>query len=622
MVGQSFPASATRRRQDEASAPDLTSIPGIGRECCTGSMASPDETPTARNTFTTAMTVTAGISFGGALGGLMIDRSTTQISAYFLAVQDAAVFVLFVVFLVAAGLAFRTDAPSRPLGPVSRRRALQGAAIAMIIACCIIAAGASLVYRHFGLAMDEFMAEFDARILAGGKLLASVAPDWRAYVPALQPIFRLELPENAYWSSLYLPMNAAIRAVFVLLGTPASEGVVLAGVAILALFGVARRLWPDRPDAALVGVLLLVCSSQFLITAMTPYSMTAHLALNMVWLWLFLRDTRTSHAAAAGIGFVACGLHQVVFHPLFAAPFVLSLAMARRWKLASWYGAAYAVSGLFWILYWSFVLRAANVPMARSADVGIGFLVERIASIVDLSPSGVFLMGLNLMRFLAWQSPLAIPLAMVGLFAAQKRNGTLVSLVAGMALTLIAMLVLMPFQGHGWGYRYLHGFLGGLSLMAAQGWIALTDRGVGASRTAGLAFAANVAVALVVLLPWRAEQVHAFVTPYASAVAAIERTDADVVLVDPTDIWYGEDLVRNDPFLRARPKVLSLPRLDEARLTELCRHNDVRIFDRAAAQPLGIRIVESPLQLADRDRELGALMRSLGCGRPLVGNRS
>jgi hypothetical protein len=344
--------------------------------------------------------------------------------------------------------------------------------------------------------------------------------------------------------------------------------------------------------------------------------MTAHLAFNMVWLWLFLRDTRVSHALAAGVGFAACGLHQVVFHPLFAAPFLLSLVMTRRWKLASYYGVVYALSGLFWILYWTLVLRTVDAPLVQSADVGILHFIGIIASIIGFSSADVFLMSLNLMRFLAWQSPLAVPLAVVGLSAVRDRNGTIVNLAAGMALTLAAMLVLMAFQGHGWGYRYLHGFLGGLSLIAANGWIALTDRG--ASRTAVVTFSANVLVALLVLLPWRAYQVHEFVTPYASAVAAIEHADADVVVVDPTDIWYGEDLVRNDPFLRARPKTISLPRLDAAQLTELCRRYDVAIFDRADAQRLGIRNVPSAPTMADRAGKLRALAQSLGCGRKIA----
>jgi len=576
---------------------------------------SPGKAPAAR--LSAAMTILAGLSFGCALAGLMVGRSSELISAYFFTVQDAPVLLAFGLFFVAAVAALRNDRAAAAVRPIDPRRARLLTAIIVVIACGVIWCGVHIVYRSFGLAMDEFMAEFDARIIAGGRLLASVAPEWRDFVPALQPIFRLELPENAYWSSSYLPMNAAIRAIFVLLGAPAFTGIVLAAVALVATFAVARRLWPDRPDAAVVAAALTACSSQFLITAMTPYAMTAHLALNMIWLWLFLRDTRPAHALAVAVAFVACGLHQVVFHPLFAAPFILSLLRARRWPLAAWYVATYAAIGLFWVLYWAIVLRAVQVPMAQSADVGMGYFFERIAGMIDLSAGGVFYMALNLLRFLAWQTPLAIPLAFVGLVAARKRNQTLVDLAAGMALTLVAMLVLMPFQGHGWGYRYLHGFLGGLALMAAQGWIAVTDRDEKTARAPALVLVAGLLVSLVVVLPWQAFQVNAFVRPYASATAAITSAKADVVIVDPDNIWYGQDLARNDPFLRARPKVLSLPWLDETRLRELCRRYDVAIFDRADAQQLGLRIVSSQPVLTDRDAKLRALAQSLGCGRPL-----
>jgi hypothetical protein len=233
-------------------------------------------------------------------------------------------------------------------------------------------------------------------------------------------------------------------------------------------------------------------------------------------------------------------------------------------------------------------------------------------------------MGVNLLRFLAWQTPILIPLAVVGLLAGheQNQNRTNLALAAGIALTLAAMLVLMPYQGHGWGYRYLHGFLGSLALIAAQGWIWVTGRGTQASRAPALAVLLSALGSLFVLLPWQAYQVHAFVNPYASAVAAIEHSGAEVVIVDPTDIWFGEDLVRNDPFLRTAPKVLSLPRLDETRLSELCRRGDVAIFDREDAQRLGMRIVQSQPDMVNQDRKLRTAARSLGCGRPVSVSRS
>jgi hypothetical protein len=574
----------------------------------------------ARSKLNLAMAVVAGVSFGGALWGMTVDRDSVLISLYFLAVQDFPALVLFGLFFVGLGAVLCSNlAVSVP--SIKPRHEFRLAWITLVVGCCIVWAGARLVYQNFGLSADEFMAEFDARIISTGRLLASVAPDWRAYVPALQPIFRLELPDNTHWVSSYLPMNAALRAVFVLLGEPAWEGVVLAGVALIAVFAVARRLWPDRPDAAVVGIILLVCSSQFLITAMTPYAMTAHLAFNMVWLWLFLRDTRASHVMAAGVAFVACGLHQVVFHPLFAAPFVVALVLARRWKLATYYAAVYGVIGLFWILYWSLVLRMANVPAAPSASTGMLNFIHQVVALIDIGLAGFLLMGLNLLRFLAWQSPLLVPLALVGLFAARGRNAAVVPLAAGIVLTLGVVLVLMPFQGHGWGYRYLHGFLGSLSLIAAQGWIHVTERGPRTARTPALALSSSVLLSLFVLLPWRAYQVHAFVGPYASAAEAIKHASADVAIVDATDIWYGEDLVRNDPFLHASPKVLSLWNLDEARLSELCRRYDVAIFDQGDARQLGLRMVPSPLVMAEHNSKLRTLARSLGCGRPIIANR-
>jgi hypothetical protein len=577
---------------------------------------------TPYSAFSLTVTRVACLAFGGVLTGALFERAPPDISRYFHAVQDTPVLLLFVVFFVAVNLIAKRNAPLPALGPVWRGSDFRFAGVIAIVVCFAVYAGSHLVYHHFALSLDEFMAEFDARIIARAKLLASVAPEWRDYVPALQPTFRLSVPENAYWISSYLPMNAALRAVFVGLGDPAWEGAILAGVAVVALFGVARRLWPERPDAAGVSVVLLVCSSQFLVMAMTPYAMTAHLAFNMLWLWLFLRDTRGSHLMAAGVAFVACGLHQVMFHPLFAAPFMISLLTRRRWKLAAYYSTVYAAIGLFWVLYWRIVLAQANAPIGQSADVGLLNFIDRILDMADLSAANIGTMCVNLYRFVAWQCPIAIPLAVVGLLGCRTRNETVFNLALGIAFTLAAVLVLMPFQGHGWGYRYLHGFLGSVSLIAAHGWTRITNRDAEMTKAPAFALAASAALSLVVLLPWRAIQVHSFVEPYAAASAAIERSNADVVVVDPTNIWYGEDLVRNDPFLQNLPKVLVLDFLDEALLRRLCQHHDVAIFDREDAPRFGLLNVESPSGQVGRNQRLRRAMSSWGCGRPALGGRS
>jgi hypothetical protein len=47
------------------------------------------------------------------------------------------------------------------------------------------------------------------------------------------------------------------------------------------------------------------------------------------------------------------------------------------------------------------------------------------------------------------------------------------------------------------------------------------------------------------------------VRPFWQAHEYVAQLDADVVIVDPTTSWYGIDLVRNDPLLRAKPRIVS-----------------------------------------------------------------
>src|SRR3546814_1383480 len=77
-----------------------------------------------------------------------------------------------------------------------------------------------------------------------------------------------------------------------------------------ALWHIARKLFPGRPDAVLVTLLLAFSSTQLLVMSMTAYAMTAHFALNMVWLALFLRNDWKGHFGAAVVAFLAIGLQD------------------------------------------------------------------------------------------------------------------------------------------------------------------------------------------------------------------------------------------------------------------------------------------------------------------------
>jgi hypothetical protein len=132
--------------------------------------------------------------------------------------------------------------------------------------------GSRIVLHNFPFSMDEFNAVFQAEILASGRVAAPVPAEWQPFAPAMMPVFVSYYPEAQSWRSGYLPGYAAIRALFRLLGGESLTNPVLAASTLLVLAGVGRRLWPERPQPALLAVLFLATSSQFLLTSMSWYS--------------------------------------------------------------------------------------------------------------------------------------------------------------------------------------------------------------------------------------------------------------------------------------------------------------------------------------------------------------
>lgn len=516
-----------------------------------------------------------------------------------------------VLFMISAFLALLRlwSPPAIRLATDRDRAVVTGMAVGVFL---IAVAGAHAVTRLYPLSADEFLAIFDAKIMAGGHLIAPVGLEWRPFYKALQPVFMLDVPGGEVWSSIYLPANAALHMAFERIGHPEFAAALMAALCVPVLYAIARRLWPERRDAAIVAVLLLVTSGQFLVTAMTPYAMTAHLLFNLVWLWLFLRNTRLSHAAAIAVGFVACGLHQVVFHPLFVAPFILALLYRRRFRLAAVYMICYAAIGLFWISYWQFLVP----PVSReSAAFGLDYFIERAQILMAWNKTPFVWTIFNTGRFLAWQNPLAIVLCVSALMSIRRWVSPLPELLGGVLLLMVFIVVVMPYQGHGWGYRYLHGMLGSVSLIAAYAWVQLGQRAD--VRARGMIVASGV-FALCTLAVHLA-QVRAMATSYIEAQKAIEHTDADYVVVDDRDIWFGQDLVRNDPYLRNRPKVMLLKRLDETLIDRLCA-GKIAIFDRKTADAFGlVKPLNMPLMMG-RTPELRDYMAAKGCGGTPVGS--
>jgi hypothetical protein len=544
----------------------------------------------------------------------------TSITDYFFRTQDALWVVLIAGFLAAcAFLRFPTAlAANFTTATLRSPRVAALALIAFVFVCG--AAGSALVFDNFHLSRDEVLAEFDAQIFRSGHLIAPVDPEWRPFANALAPRFMLPIAGGLGFVSHYLPGNAFLRALVGMLGDSNLTGAILTAIAVAAAYGVARRLWPRRDDVAVLVPLLVATAPQTLVTSMTSYAMCAHLALNLVWLWLFLRDDRVGHGGAMLVGVLATGLHQVVFHPLFVAPFIVGLWLKERRRLAMIYAVVYALICLFWAGYPQLSLSYSGMETEIRSGVGLfDFLLRVLSLLIHGEYNAPTIELMNILRFISWQNPLLLPLMILAYGPIRNGTGIARELAAGLCLTICAMALILVAQGHGWGYRYLHGLIGSAALLGAYGWIDLMSRAEDAEAAATrTALAASSALAVFVLFPVHALQAHDFAVPYVRASAAIAGAPTDIVVVDQTGLRAVEDLVRNDPFLRNKPKVLELTAIDETRLPTLCRRYSISLFDSSQARTLGIgsaAIVPSDDQV--RREKLRAMLAKLSCGKPL-----
>jgi len=544
-----------------------------------------------RNTTTNARTTPFAVYWGVAIACAFVLVPLPEpsgLTAYFFASQDrygiaAAALVIGVADLVAC----RTRWPSDMF---ARLGASQVTLFAIAISVtAIAAAGTSLVFSSTPIAYDEVQAVFDAQVFLGGHLAAPVAEEWRSFLPALGPMFFLQIPGNVAWISAYWPVHAAMRALADLTVGASWCSPLLAFLALISTNHVARRLWPERPDTAFVSVVLVATSSQVLVTAMTPYAMTAHLAVNMLWLSLFLNDKRATHIGALAIGALGIGLHQVVFHLLFVAPFILLLLFQRRFALASGYISGYGLIGLAWLFYPEVLIWWHN-PGAELANPFASLLLSRWGGSVASGVTGhaelVLLTLFNLARLVAWLNPVLVVLFVMGLPVAFRLRAVECAIAAGVILNLLAMSLILPYQGHGWGYRYMHGQIGCMALVAAMAWMQITP-GALRHRWTGL-FAVATLLSLFVLFPLNAWHAQRWALPVTAALDLIRHSSADVVIIDSRDLPFGADLVRNRPDLSNKPLTMALEQLDISALEKICATRSIAVFDRSAGARLGM----------------------------------
>ena len=428
----------------------------------------------------------------------------------------------------------------------------------MVIAAIVFAIaviGTTLVCHDYALSADEYMADFQARIFLRGKITAEVPAEWLPVVRTIKPTFADYLPATHSWKSAYLPVYAAMRAVFQSISLQSFLNPLLDAVSVVALFGAARNIWPTREQNAFVAVGLLATSSQFLAMAMTSYSMPAHLALNAIWLWLYSAPDRRRFYIAPFVGVLAIGLHQPIVHALFVAPFLLRIALKRRWRDVLIFGLVYLAGCAGWFAWRVHYSPPSALPTASFFRL--------------LNPSMLVVQPMDLLLVIGWSS-LATPLlAALGLRRIFQERPIVQDAAVSCLLTFGFYVFFYLDQGNGWGYRYFHGTLACLILVAIAGWESLVKL-LGALRAKQF-LVAGITASLAIQLPLRCFQVEAYIRPFAQTSEVIRASKVEIVGINPLHAWYSADLVRNDPFLENRPIIVSLLMLRREDLDILSR---------------------------------------------------
>lgn len=521
---------------------------------------------------------------------LLMSIDDPSITGFYFVTQDMWVCLLLTACYIVAilrppGLAFTPPPPGR--------RLVWLAAAALVL---LLWLGTHAVMLDYPLTRDEHMAVFDSYIYGHLRLAWPLAPEWRPFSLSLVPAFLLDVPGHALLVSAYGPVNAMFRAAFGAVLDPALMNPLLAGIGLIALYRIAARLFPHSPGAVWTTLIGYVLSAQILVNAMTTYAMTAHLALNLVWLALYLHDRRWSHGVAMAIGVLAIGLHQIIFHPLFAGPFILVLLARRRWGLFALYAAVYGAALLFWMKYPAIVMAMGGITPEMGSGAGAGgFLAERIMPLlVKRDPFTFPLMLFNLSRLAAWSPVFLLPLVVMSWSAVKGNRGIALPLFSGVLLTLVAMAVILPMQGHGWGYRYLHPVMGNFLLLAGYGYQRWSAQN--ASRANGTVLLGS-AVTLLLIIPFLLVTSHRFIADYVNLLALVNRQDTDMVIIDTEKPSFAIDIVRNLPDLTNRPLLLSSREMSEAQVSALCQRGSIALVTRKDFHRIGVALglpVESP----------------------------
>lgn len=431
----------------------------------------------------------------------------------------------------------------------------------LFLALC---AGSLAVYHDHALAMDEYAPLFQSRAFAAGRLAGQLPPDLiDRLVPAFfQPYFFGVARDSGEISSRYWPGFALLLAPFSALGVPWAANPAIGALTIPALHRLTELASGSR-EAAGWAIALALASPAFIVNTISYYSMPAHLLCNVLFALLLLRPSPGRALLAGAIGSLALTLHQPAPHLLFCLAFFAWLLARRSFAalgaIALGYLPLVLLLGAGWHAHIQELGRAAPVAGAAAAAAGAPSLLDSLGTTISAALSlprmtviEARIAGLS--KAWTWGATGLLVLAAWGFWLARARTEARL-LGAALAITFFGYFLAESDQGHGWGYRYLHSAWFVLPLLAAVP-LGASPNPVGNEVKTMAAW--GIALSLVLANGLRLAQVEGFVSRHLAQVPPLARAAAhpELVFVNIYRGFYTQDLVQNDPFLRAARVVL------------------------------------------------------------------
>ncbi len=478
--------------------------------------------------------------------------------------QDLAGLALLVAIALLA-CAPVTHRPALALVEAIGRRPWISAAI-LFAALCL---GTLYAAHNHALAGDEHLTLLQSRIFAEGRLTGQYPPELMPWLMADFYRYRWIMLNAASGdiASIYWPGFALVLTPFTFLGIPWACNPALAALAFVLIAKIAARLTGSAQVAGW-AMLLAAGSPGFTGLALSYFPMTAHLFLNLAYVWLLIDRGRRGLLLAGLTGSLALLLHNPVPHMLFALPWIVWLSrQAGGGRNLSVLALGY-VPALVVGLAWAVFIRNMHgfiyfAPFPSDDDflnqLGNFVWYWHFRSGMIFGGQSEYAIGGRigeLVRLWAWAAPGLPVLAAAGWWIG-RRNTHLNLLALSLLVSILSYFLVQFDQGYGWGARYIHPAWGALPILGAAAIVRLAN--IGGTEALQGWIGATAALSLVFATALRWWQIDEYVREHLALRPPYVEGARQFVFVRYDRVLYTQDLVQNDPFLR-EPVVFFLSR--------------------------------------------------------------